>query len=219
LFGAYMTPYQFDFYSSGALEEEWTAEDLVTNRVVSLVGTIFGGLITIALMINAAAVLYPAHHAVSTFSDAVLPASVSLGVAGAAFFLFGTFAVSLGAGLETTLSGSYAIMQYFGWEWGKKGRPHTAPVFQFTMLLLLALAILIAETGIDPITLTTLTMAISAITLPFNFLPMLIVANDGEYMGEQKNTLGTNIVALIVLAVLSVVTVTAIPLTFLSGSI
>jgi Mn2+/Fe2+ NRAMP family transporter len=48
---------------------------------------------------------------------------------------------------------------------------------------------------------------------------MLIVANDGEYMGEQKNTLGTNIVALIVLAVLSVVTVTAIPLTFLSGSI
>jgi manganese transport protein len=219
LLGAYMTPYQFTFYSSGALEEEWEGMDLVTNRVVSLVGTGFGGFITIALMVEGAAILFPHHHQVATFADVVLPAHVVLGVVGVAIFLIGTFAVSLGAGLETTLSGSYAIMQYLGWDWGKRGKPRDAPAFQFTMLLLLALALVITETRVDPISVTTFTMAIGAVTLPLNFLPLLLVANDKAYMGDQTNSLGTNVVAIVILAVLALVTVTAIPLMFLSGSL
>lgn len=219
LLGAYMTPYQFAFYSSGALEEEWDASDLVTNRVVSVVGTSFGGIITIALMVAGAAVLYPHHHAVSTFADTVIPAQVSFGLVGVALFLIGTFAVSLGAGLETTMSASYAIMQYMGWEWGKKGRPHTVPLFHAAILVMLVAAVIIAETRIAPIALTNVTMAIGAVTLPFSFLPLLVVANDSDYMGDQRNTVGTNIVAIVVLAVLVLVTLTAIPLMFLSGSV
>jgi Mn2+/Fe2+ NRAMP family transporter len=82
---------------------------------------------------------------------------------------------------------------------------------------MLLLALLLAYTGVDPINLTTVTMAAAAAALPFTFIPLLIVANDQDFMGEQKNTFGVNLVALIVLALLVVVTVATIPLYIVTG--
>jgi Mn2+/Fe2+ NRAMP family transporter len=82
---------------------------------------------------------------------------------------------------------------------------------------MLLLALLLAYTGVDPISLTTVTMAAAAAALPFTFIPLLIVANDQDFMGEQKNTFGVNLVALIVLALLVVVTVATIPLYIVTG--
>jgi manganese transport protein len=78
-------------------------------------------------------------------------------------------------------------------------------------------AMVLAYTRVDPIRLTVLTMAFGAFSLPFTFLPLLIVANDEDYMGEQKNTLPVNIIAVIVLALLTVVTIAAIPLFIMTG--
>src|SRR6266542_1757497 len=46
LLGGFMTPFQFFFYSSGAIEEEWDAKDFITNRITSSVGSIFGAVIS-----------------------------------------------------------------------------------------------------------------------------------------------------------------------------
>lgn len=219
LLGAYMTPYQFIFYSSGALEEEWGAQDYLTNRVVTLVGTSVGAIITLGLIIAAAQVLYPHHRSVNTLADAAHPAFVSLGIAGLVVFIIGTFAVSLGAGLESALSGSYSVCQFFGWDWGKKGTPRQAPMFHLIYIILLILALVVAFSRVDPIQMTILTMAVGAISLPFTFIPLLIVANDREFMGDQCNTRPINIIAGLILALLLVVTLTAIPLIFISGSL
>jgi Mn2+/Fe2+ NRAMP family transporter len=45
----------------------------------------------------------------------------------------------------------------------------------------------------------------------------LIVANDRDYMGDQRNTPAINVVAGIMLALLTAVTLAAIPLLILSG--
>lgn len=217
LLGAYMTPYQFYFYSSGAIEDEWGGQDLITNRITTLVGSGFGAIIDLALVVVAALVLFPHHATVSTLGDAGSPITFALGTIGWGLFIIGAFAVSLGAGLETALSGAYALCQYFGWDWGKKGRPRQAPLFHLGYLVMLVLAVILAYTRIDPIQLTVITMAIGAMTLPFTFLPLLIVANDPEYMGEQKNTAATNLVAVIMLGLLIVVTITTIPLLLLTG--
>lgn len=218
LLGAYMTPYQFAFYSSGALEEEWGGHDFTTNRIVSVVGTTFGGAVTLGITVIAAIYLYPTKN-VSSFVTLLQPVKDSLGQTGLIFLLIGIFAVCVGAGLEAAMSGSYSIMQYFGWDWGKKGKPHTAPVFHFGVMCLLALAVIVAETQVNPIQMTTVTMAVGAVTLPFNFIPLMIVANDRDFLGEQKNNVLTNIVALLLIGLLCVVTVAAIPLLFLSGTL
>ena len=219
LLGAYMTPYQFAFYSSGALEEHWRAKDLMTNRVVALVGPAVGCVLSLALMLLGAVVLYPRHIAVDTLASAAQPTLLELGLAGWWLFVFATLALSLGAGLEASLSGAYELCQYFGWEWGKTAAPRRAPMFHLSYLVMLALALALAYTGVDPIHLTTFTLAIGAFSLPFMFVPMLIVANDRQYMGEQRNTLATNVAAGLVVALLVAVMLATIPLMILSGNI
>ncbi len=217
LLGGYMTPYQFYFYSSGAVEDEWSGKDLLINRVTSIVGSSFGAIVDFALIVIAALVLFPRHMSVNTLGDAGLPIKESLGSIGWALFILGAFAVSMGAGLETALSGAYAACQYFGWDWGKKGKPRQAPLFHLGYIVMLIVAMLLAFTHVDPIKVTILTLAVGAATLPFTFLPLLIIANDADYMGEQKNTRAINIVAVIMLVVLSLVTLAVIPLLIITG--
>jgi manganese transport protein len=217
LLGAYMTPYQFYFYSSGAIEDEWSGEDLLLNRVTSLLGSSFGGVVDLALIILAALVLFPANADVNSLADAGQPIRQSLGGMGWALFLVGAFAVSMGAGLETALSGAYTVCQFFGWDWDKKGRPRQAPLFHLGYIVMLIAAMALAYTHVDPIKLTVVTMAVAGATLPFTFLPLLIVANDADYMGDQKNTLPINVVAWVVLALLSLVTLATIPLLVVTG--
>ena len=217
LLGAYMTPYQFDFYASGAIEEEWDGKDLLTNRIVAIVGTSFGGIITLGLTVAAAATLFPHNVSVQTLADAAKPAQMNFGEIGLALFIIGVFAVSMGAGLECALSGSYALCQFFGWDWGKHGKPHDAPVFHLLYIVLLLLALAVALTGIDPIKVTLLTMIAAAVALPFTFIPLLIVANDEDYVGDQQNTPAINAVAILILSLLIVVTIAAVPLLIITG--
>ena len=59
LFGAAMTPYEVFFFSSGAIEEGWTAKDLDQSRANVLVGFPLGGLLSLAIAGCAAVVLLP----------------------------------------------------------------------------------------------------------------------------------------------------------------
>lgn len=217
LLGAYMTPYQFEFYSSGALEQAWGGEDLAMNRGSAILGTVVGGVITVGLIAGAAEVLHPVHAQVRTLADAARPAATAFGGVGAVLFALGVFAVSAGAGLETALSGSYSVCQYLGWDWGKRRRPREVPLFHLLYLVMLVGAAVIALSGIDPIALTTATMALAAVALPFTFGPLLIVANDAGYVGEQTNTRAINALAGTILALLVVVTLAAVPLLVLTG--
>jgi manganese transport protein len=216
LLGAFMTPYQFEFYSSGALEQRWSGEDLLTNRMSAIVGTGFGGIITLALMVGAAAFLFPHHHDVKSLMDAAAPVRHAFGTAGLAIFAVGTFAVSAGAGIETALAGSYAMCQFFGWEWGERERPRDVPLFQMIIVLEFVAAVAVVLSGLDPIRMTTITMALAAFSLPFTFAPLLVVANDEDYVGDQKNTPATNVVAVLMLGLLCGVTLATIPLLILT---
>src|SRR5207245_781213 len=56
LLGAAMTPYEVYFYSSGGIEDRWTAKDLGLNRANAIIGYALGGFLSLALMIVGAAV-------------------------------------------------------------------------------------------------------------------------------------------------------------------
>src|SRR4029453_7444670 len=52
LLGAGMTPPEVYFYSSGAIEEGWTAKDLSINRLNAMIGYGLGGILSFTLMIT-----------------------------------------------------------------------------------------------------------------------------------------------------------------------
>ena len=53
---------------------------------------------------------------------------------------------------------------------------------------------------------------LAAAALPLTYFPILVVANDPEYMGEKTNSRFSNAVAFAYLALLIVVSVATIPL-------
>lgn len=217
LLGSFMTPYQFDFYSAGAIEEGWTGDDLSRNRIVAVVGTTFGACLTLAVMDAGGKALYPYKHSIDSIRAAGQPAMDAFGHLGFTIFVLGVLSVSVAACVELCLSGGYGVAQYFGWDWGKSGPAREAPMFNIVFLGMILVAALIDLTGVNPIQFTVITMALSSAALPFTFIPLLLVANDRQFMGRLRNPLPVNIVAGIVLGVLILITLATLPLLVITG--
>ncbi|MEV8443754.1 divalent metal cation transporter [Actinosynnema sp. NPDC051121] len=217
LFAAAMTPYEVFFFSSGGVEERWTRKDLTIERANVFIGFPLGGLLSIAIMACAAVVFEPGGIRVDTLSQVGLPVAIALGKLGLAVLILGFFAATFGAALETGLSAGYTIAQYFGWQWGKLVRPREAARFHTVVLVSVLLAVAGLLTTADPILITEYSLVFSAVALPLTYLPILVVANDREYLGEHVNGRLANALGVVYLVVVVVAAVAAIPLMLLTG--
>ena len=218
LFGAAMTPYEVFFFSSGAVEEDWSVKDLAQSRINVLVGFPLGGVLSVAIAACAALVLLPAGIAVTSLSQVVLPVAEGGGKLALAFVLVGIVAATFGAALETTLSSGYTLAQFFGWSWGKFRKPAQAARFHLSMMICLLIGVAVLATGVDPVLVTEYSVVFSAIALPLTYLPILIVANDPQYMGRHVNGRPVNFLAMGYLLVILAASVAAIPLMIVTGA-
>lgn len=218
LFGAAMTPYEVFFFSSGAVEEGWTVKDLLQERTNVLVGFPLGGLLSVAIAACAAVVLLPAGISVTSLSQVVLPVAEGAGKLGLAVVLVGIVAATFGAALETTLSSGYTLAQFFGWSWGKFRRPAEAARFHLSMIVCLLVGLAVLATGVDPVLVTEYSVVFSAIALPLTYLPILIVANDPQYMREHVNGRVVNVLGMVYLVIILVASLAAIPLMIVTGA-
>jgi Mn2+/Fe2+ NRAMP family transporter len=217
LFAAAMTPYEVFFFSSGGVEERWTAKDLAVSRANVFVGFPLGGLLSLALMGTAAVVFHPLGVRLDDLGQTALPVAMALGKLGLAVAILGFFAATFGAALETGLSAGYTVAQYFGWSWGKRLRPRDAARFHVVVLVSILLGVTALATTIDPVLLTETTLVLSAIVLPLTYLPILVVANDRQYLGEHVNGRLGNALGVLYLLVILGVAAAAIPLTIMTG--
>jgi Mn2+/Fe2+ NRAMP family transporter len=218
LFGAALTPYEVFFFSSGAVEEHWSRKDLAQSRANVLVGFPLGGVLSLAIAALATIVLLPGHVEVTSLSQTALPVAVAGGPVLLGLLLIGFVAATFGAAIETTLSSGYTLAQFMGWSWGKFRRPDQASRFHLTMILGLLVGLAVLATGVDPVQLTEFSVVFSAIALPLTYLPILIVANDPQYMGESVNGRVLNLVALVYLVIIVMAAVAAIPLMIVTGA-
>ncbi|MFL6120044.1 NRAMP family divalent metal transporter [Actinophytocola sp.] len=218
LFAAAMTPYEVFFLSSGGVEENWTRRDLVTARANVFVGFPLGGVLSLALMGCAAVVFEPLSVSVDSIGQTVLPVALALGKVGLAVVIIGVFAATFGAALETGLSSGYTVAQYFGWEWGKRVAPRQAARFHTVVLTSVVLGAALLLTTIDPVQLTEYSLVFSAVVLPLTYLPILVVANDRDYLGDQVNGRVRNLLGVTFLVIILIVAVAAIPLMIITGA-
>ena len=156
--------------------------------------------------------LAPLGITVDHLGQVALPTSLILGKAGLAMLLIGFFAATFGAALETGLSSGYTIAQYFGWQWGKFVRPLQAARFHTVVLATIIGAAVFGLTSLDPIKVTEYSIVLSAAALPLTYFPILVVANDTNYMGEDVNGPVRNTVATFYMVLLTVVALATIPL-------
>ena len=207
-----MTPYEVFFFSSGAVEEQWDRQYLAVNRANVYLGFPLGGLLSIAIMAATTLVFAPAGITVDTLPQVMLPVALALGKIGLAVVLLGVFAATFGAALETALSAGYTVAQYLGWQWGKYVRPREAGRFHVVVLLAVLGSLLFAASGVDPVKVTEYSIVLSAAALPLTYFPILVIANDRDYMGDHANGRLLNAIAVLYLFVLGAASLATIPL-------
>jgi Mn2+/Fe2+ NRAMP family transporter len=217
LFAAALTPYEVFFFSSGGVEEKWTAKDLVTARANVFVGFPLGGLLSLAIMACTAVLFGPAGVQVDSLSQVALPVAAAVGVIGLVVVIIGFFAATFGAALETGLSAGYTVAQFFGWQWGKRVAPRQASRFHTVVIVSMLIGLAALLTTIDPIQLTEYSLVFSAAVLPLTYLPILVVANDRAYLGDRVNGRLANTLGVVYLVIIVIVAVAAIPLMIITG--
>jgi Mn2+/Fe2+ NRAMP family transporter len=163
-------------------------------------------------MTCAALVLLPRGIEVSTLGQVGLPVAVAFGKVGVAFALLGFVAATFGAACETGLAVGYSAAQFFGWQWGKYVSPRRASRFHLLILVSALLAVAVLLTTVDPIKVTEYSVVFSAIALPLTYFPILVVANDPDYMGPSVNGRLANSLGMVYLVVLTVAALAALPL-------
>jgi manganese transport protein len=212
LLGAAMTPYEVFFFSSGAVEDGWSKEDLNVNRANVFLGFPLGGLLSLAIMASTAVVLRPRGITAETLGHVTLPVGLGLGRVAIAVLLIGMFAAIFSAAIETALSAGYTVSQFFGWQWGKYVRPKEASLFHLTVIVAIVGALAIGFTTLDPVKVTEYSIVLSAAALPLTYFPILVLANDPTYVGEETNSWLLNGLGFAYLVVLVLVAVATIPL-------
>ena len=216
LFGAAMTPYEVFFFSSGGVEERWTAKDIGVMRTNVFIGFPLGGLLSFSIAACAAVVFLPLGVSVSTLGQVGLPVAVALGKIGLAVVVLGFVAATFGAACETGLSVGYSVAQYFGFQWGKFVRTPEATAFHAIMVLGVLVAAGVLMTSVDPVLVTEFSVVFSAVALPLTYFPILVVANDPDYVGDHGNGRLANALGVGYLVLVLVAAAAAIPLMILT---
>jgi len=215
--GASVSPYLFYFYSAGAVEDQWDEGYLTINRITAGVGMTFGGAVAVAALVCAALVLHPQGIQVDRFEQ--IPFLLTSPLARAGFWLFvgALFIACFGAALEIALQLAYLVAQGFGWRWGENLQPREAARFALVYTVVIPLAALVILSGIDPLKLTVISMALTALSLPVTVVPLLILMNDPQYLNEHTNGWVSNVAVLAVSAIACLVALVALPLEILGS--
>jgi len=132
------------------------------------------------------------------------------------------FALALGVGcfgaaIEITLNGGYVLAQSFGWRWGadKKRRDTSRFAAAFSLVLILATAL--ALTGVDPLRVTLISVALTVVIMPLVVLPFLVLMNDDRYVKDHTSSaLGNGALAVLTVAG-AIMAIIVIPLEILGG--
>lgn len=211
-----LMPYEIYFYSSGAIEEDWTPKDLPINKLTAGIGFLLGGVLCMALILVGALLYKPARIDPQTLATTVFGASVPLGRMGFSVALVGIFFAIGGAAVETALSAAYNVTQFFNVPWGKRRKPLEVPLFTACWIAALLLGLAIASSGVNPVQIVEYAVLFAVVVLPFTYYPVLRLADDRQAMGKHVNAGVIRWLGWIYLVLICVVAAAAVPLMILT---
>jgi manganese transport protein len=218
IFSAMLMEYEVHFYSSGAMEEDWTPEDLGENFLVAAGGSVLGAVLTTALLALGVLLFLPHDIYPQMLSTAVMTGGFPFGRTALIVGLLGMLACLSGAAIETALSGAYNVCQFFNLPWGKNQPAKSVRAFTASWMGMLLLALLITATGARPLQLVNISIVFGMAIMPLTYYPILRVAADKNIMGKHVNSRMNTIVGTAFLILITLAAIAAVPLMIVTNA-
>lgn len=198
LMGTTVVPYNIYLHASSAAKK-WNKpeEDLASSTLDSVLSIGLGGIISMAIIVCAAAALNGTDIQISNGGDMAKALEPVLGNWATIFFGLGLFAAGLTSTITAPLAAAFASSGILGWgDDMKKFR------FKVIWIIVLAFGVVASCTlGASPTEIILFAQAANAILLPVTAILLLIVCNDKNIMGTYKNKWWFNILVVIVIGV------------------
>ena len=205
LIGTTITPFMQVYVQSAVVEKRMDEEELSLARADVVVGTLFACLISAFIVICTAATLHAA--GITSIDSAATAAESLVPIAGPyAKYLFavGLLGAAMLAMGVLPLATAFSLSEALGFEKGVSRSFREAPIFLgiFTALIVFG-AVIALIPGIPQIPLLLVTQCINGLLLPVLLITIVKLASNKEIMGEHANTIGFNVVAWLITAVVS----------------
>ncbi len=192
LIGTTIVPYNLFLHASGASERFKDPEQVADARFDCVLSIGLGGLISMAILICAAANMNAAGITVSNGKDMALALSPLLGNWATVMIGVGLLAAGFSSAITAPLSAAYAVNGVLGW-----GKTLKDLQFKIIWMIVLVCGCLMAVfLGKSPTQLILVAQAANAILLPIMAFFVMYVAN-GKNLGKFRNHVFSNICGIV----------------------
>ncbi|WP_373496734.1 NRAMP family divalent metal transporter, partial [Aquiflexum sp.] len=188
LIGTTVVPYNLFLHSSLVAKRWAKIEDLKYVRVDTIVAVVLGGLVSMAIIITAAA---GEAMEVNNAADLAIGLEPIMGVAAKYFIAFGLFAAGITSAITAPLAGSLVVVDCFGWSNDIRKMP-----MRISIICILGLGLLFSSLGIKPVQLITFAQLANGILLPLLSAYILWLVNKKPVMQGNVNSFLLNIIGI-----------------------
>jgi NRAMP (natural resistance-associated macrophage protein)-like metal ion transporter len=187
--GTTIAPWMQFYLQSAVVEKGVTAKEYAASRIEVIVGCIMTNVIAFFIIVACAGAIYSIKP--REIQDAKEAALALKPFGQYAFLLFsaGLFNASIFAACILPLSTAYSVCEGLGFESGVNRRIREAPIFYilYTALIVIGAGIVLLP-GFNPVQNILLSQVLNGVLLPFVLIPMVILINKADLMGEWVNS-------------------------------
>ena len=196
LIGTTVVPYNL-FLHASLVKEKWKAKgDLHYAKKDTIVSVTFGGLVSMAIIISAAAANITS---VSSATDLARALEPLFGSFSKYFLSIGLFSAGITSAITAPLAAAYVANGCLGWDGNMK-----SPKFRLVWMFVLLMGVLSSSLGINPIKIIHFAQVANGAALPIIVGILLWIMNKESVLGKNRNTRFQNIAG-IVIFILSIV--------------
>lgn len=201
--GTTIAPWMQFYLQAAVVEKGITAKEYAESRIEVIVGCFMTAVIAFFIIVACAGAIY---SVMPRDIDSAAEAALALKPFGEyAFLLFaaGLLNASIFAASILPLSTAYTVCEGLGFESGVNRRMREAPVFYYlyTSLIVVGAGVVLIP-GFDLVRMTILSQVLNGMLLPFVLIPMVILINKRDLMGEWVNPRWFNLVSWITVVVM-----------------
>ncbi len=208
MIGTTIAPWMMFFNQSNVVEKGVTPDDLFTQKVDVVSGTVAACLVAWFIIVTTGTVLFPQGITIEDAADAARALAPFAGQYAEALFAIGLIAASFLAACVLPLTTAFVICEAFGWEAGVSFKWKEAPLFKsiFTFVIVLS-AVIVLIPNINLMAVMLMAQFINGLVLPVLLVFMALISSDKRVMGKFKNGRVSRILIWVTVAIVTVLTV------------
>lgn len=193
LIGTTVVPYNL-FLHAALVKEKWQSKKQLKYAVRdTVVAVILGGLVSMCIIISAAAVQ---HTEVNSAADLARSLEPLFGTYAKYFIAIGLFAAGITSTITAALAAAYVTTGCLGWAVDIKSKK-----FRAVWMIIILLGVVFSSLGINPIELIKFAQAANGILLPVIAVFLMWIMNRKALLGNFTNTNFQNLIGFLILAI------------------